>query len=355
MDLMSKLAESSGEWLTGEGSENDIVISTRIRLARNVERFPFVHQMKVEQKQHILKLLQEKSLLALTSLNPEFIDLETYSESELQFLVERQLISKEHAALKGPRGVVLPLNEHYSIMLNEEDHLRIQVIRSGLRLQETWEEICKIDTLLEDHLDFSFSTQFGYLTACPTNVGTGLRVSVMMHLPALSITKQFEKVCQQVQKVSLMVRGLYGEGTQASGHFYQISNQVTLGLTEEEIIAKLNNVVPQIIKYERGVRETLLNENLTSLEDRVWRAFGILKEARSISSKETMELLSNLRLGVHLGLISQIDILKINKLFLRSQPGHLTKLYGLPPGKEADSQERDAIRANFIRSEIHQN
>ncbi|MEK7484268.1 MAG: protein arginine kinase [Planctomycetota bacterium] len=349
MDLVSKLAESSGEWLTGEGAENDIVISTRVRLARNVEGFPFVQQLPTEQKKKILAFLQEKILTALSESKPEFLDLETFSETDLQFFVERQIISKEHASVKVPRGVVFPLNEHYSIMLNEEDHLRIQVIRSGFQLEETWGAIQKLDEKLEDLIDFSFSPQFGYLTACPTNVGTGIRVSVMMHLPALSITKNFEKVCQQVQKVSLMVRGLYGEGTQATGHFYQISNQITLGLTEEEIVAKLHNIVPQIIKYERGVRETLINENLSSIEDRVWRSFGILKEARSISSKETMELLSNLRLGVNLGLIPQLKILTINKIFLRSQPAHLSKLYG----KELEAGDRDAIRAQFIRQEMN--
>lgn len=348
MDLVSKLAESSGEWLTGEGAESDIVISTRVRLARNVEGFPFVQQLSGDQKKKILSFLQDKILAALKDSNPEFLDLETFSETDLQFFVERQIISKEHASLKAPRGVVFPLNEHYSVMINEEDHLRVQVIRSGFRLEETWSAIQKLEEKLEEIIDFSFSSQFGYLTACPTNVGTGIRVSVMMHLPALSITKNFEKVCQQVQKVSLMVRGLYGEGTQATGHFYQISNQITLGLTEEEIVAKLQNIVPQIIKYERGVRETLMNENLVSIEDRVWRSFGILKEARTISSKETMELLSNLRLGVNLGILPQLKIPTINKIFLRTQPAHLSKLYG----KELDLGDRDTIRAQFIRREI---
>jgi protein arginine kinase len=348
MDL-KKLSESPGEWLKNVGGDDDIIISTRIRLARNLQQYPFVHQLSETQRSAILERMRQDALQSLHSLKPQFVNLEAYGDLDLQLFVERQLISKEHAALEGPRGVVFPEDESYSVMMNEEDHLRIQVIKPGFQVEAAWKQISEIDEKLEEVFDFCFSSQFGYLTACPTNIGTGLRVSVMLHLPALSITKQFEKVCQQVQKVSLIVRGLYGEGTQASGHFYQISNQITLGQTEEELIHKIENVVPQIIKYERGVRETLMNENLVSLEDRVWRAYGILRAARSISSKETMELLSNLRLGVNLGILKEINLATINKIFLKSQPAHLTKFYG----KEVESEERDAIRADFIRSELH--
>ena len=207
------------------------------------------------------------------------------STVDRQFLVERHLISREHAYGKGQRGVCIGAKETISIMVNEEDHLRIQGLRSGLQVRETWEQVDDLDTRLEKVLEYAFSPQFGYLTVCPTNVGTGMRVSVMLHLPALVMTRQIDKVFQAVQKISLAVRGLYGEGTQASGDFYQISNQGTLGKTERDILQNIERVIPKIIEFERTVREGLLKDKREVIEDKVWRAYGMLQTARTINSR----------------------------------------------------------------------
>ena len=236
-------------------------------------------------------------------------------------------------------------NEAESLMINEEDHLRLQVLRSGLQLEETWQQASRLDDQLEQKLDFAFSSRLGYLTACPTNVGTGLRVSVMMHLPALVITRQIEKVFQAIARMRLAVRGLYGEGTQASGDFYQISNQVTLGRSEEEILETLSLTIPRIIDYENKAREALMRESASLLEDRIWRALGILTHARRISSEETMTLLSAVRMGLHLKRVKGLDVSLINKLFVDTLPGHLQML----SGKELSQEQRDVMRATQIR------
>ena len=264
------------------------------------------------------------------------------------FLVERHLISREHAFGKGPRGVGLGDRETISIMVNEEDHLRIQGLRSGFHLRAAWESVNEVDSRLEKRLNYAFDSQFGYLTVCPTNVGTGMRVSVMLHLPALVMTRQIEKVFQAVSKINLAVRGFYGEGTQASGDFYQISNQPTLGKSETEIIANVERIIPKIIEYERTVRQGLLDQKRAVVEDKVWRAYGMLQTARTIDSEETMDLLSALRMGVNLSLIPDVPISTVNELFISTQPAHLQKL----ERHELDSPERDIARAAFIRSRL---
>lgn len=231
-------------------------------------------------------------------------------------------------------------------MINEEDHLRIQVMRSGLQIDEAWRQAGDLDDRLETKLDFAFSSRLGYLTACPTNVGTGLRASVMMHLPALVITRQIEKVFQAIARMRLAVRGLYGEGTQAAGDFYQVSNQVTLGKTEEEILETLSLTIPRIIQYEEKARETLARESEIFIEDRIWRAVGLLSRARQISSGEATSLLSAVRMGLHMGRLRGLDVQHINRLFIGSQPGHLQVRHG----GELSPEERDVERARFVRS-----
>jgi len=265
----------------------------------------------------------------------------------MEFLVERHLISKEHADSEGARGVALNDEETVSIMVNEEDHLRLQVLKSGFNLGETWELIDEIDDAIDREVDYAFSPELGYLTACPTNVGTGMRASVMLHLPALLFTRQIEKVITAVGKMHLVVRGLYGEGTQYSGSLHQISNQITLGKSEEEILDNIVSTVPQIVRYERRAREMLLSQNRAKLEDRIYRSLGMLKSARTISSSETITLLSHLRLGINLGLI-EMGIGQVNQLFIRALPAHLQKL----EGKELEPEERDAARATFIRENL---
>jgi protein arginine kinase len=339
---------ATGEWLRGEGPESDIVISSRLRLARNVAGFKFLCRASVDERSRINALLCENIRKADVADDMIYYDLESANAIERSYLVERHLISRELADSRGPRSVAVGRDESLSIMVNEEDHLRIQVLQSGFRLREALQCMNEVDDKLSVLVDYAFSPQYGYLTACPTNVGTGIRVSVMLHLPALEWTKQLRKVFKAVNKMNLAVRGLYGEGTQASGDFYQVSNQVTLGKTEEEIVGTVESVVKQIIRYERKVRQALVTDSRTGLEDRVWRAYGMLKSARVISSDETMDLLSTVRMGVNMGLIGEVSIETVNELFIQTQPAHLQKR----EGREIDTTMRDATRAQFIRSRL---
>jgi protein arginine kinase len=345
---LDNLSHTSGEWLRGTGPESDIVVSSRVRLARNLAAFPFTNRANAHQKLEIEALLRER--IAKLELDPrlEYITLSTLTPLDRQFLVERQLISRELATTDGPRGVALAPQETVSVMVNEEDHLRLQVMRSGFALDEAWRDIDKVDDLLEQRITYAFSEEFGYLTACPTNVGTGMRSSVMLHLPALVLTKQIEKVFRALQKINLAVRGLYGEGSRASGDFYQISNQVTLGKAEQTILSEIREVIPQIIAYERQARSALVRESRQALQDRVSRAFGTLCSATMMTSEETMDLLSSVRLGINLQLLEDITIPTVNELFIHTQPAHLQKLMGTA----LDGEERNSARARYLRSRL---
>ena len=345
---LDDLKHTSGEWLRGTGPEGDIVISSRVRLARNLADFPFSPRLSSHEKTEIERIVLEKLGLCPCGADLAYFDVGHMPELDRQFLVERQLISREHAGGDGNRGVVVGPRECLAMMVNEEDHLRMQVMHSGYGLHDVWDEINRVDDQLEEHLHFAFSPELGYLTACPTNVGTGIRVSVMLHLPALVLTKQIEKVFRALSKINLAVRGLYGEGTQASGDFYQISNQITLGKREEQIIEELEAVVPNIIDYERKGREALVGENRESLHDRVSRAYGILRTAQQISSEETMHLLSSVRMGINLGLIDDLPISTVNELFIHTQPAHLQKL----EGQELPTPQRNVVRAAYLRSRL---
>jgi protein arginine kinase len=347
---LDSLTHTSGEWLRATGPESDIVISSRIRLARNLAAFPFTNRSSAYQKAEIEGLLRDR--IAKLELDPklEYVTVPTLSPLDRQFLVERQLISRELAAAEGPRGVAVGPRETVSIMVNEEDHLRVQVMRSGFALDEAWQDIDRVDDLVEGKVGYAFSEEFGYLTACPTNVGTGMRASVMLHLPALVWTKQIEKVFRALQKINLAVRGLYGEGSRASGDFYQISNQVTLGKSETSILTEIREVIPQIITYERQARAALLRESRQALQDRVSRAFGTLCSATMMTSEETMDLLSSVRLGVNLNLLDDITIRTVNELFIHTQPAHLQKLMG----SLLDGEERNAARARYLRTRLRE-
>lgn len=347
---LDSLTHQSGEWLRGTGPESDIVVSSRIRLARNLSAFPFTNRASQHQKAEIETLLRER--IARLDFLPrlDYLNLATLNPVDRQFLVERQLISREMAAADGPRGLALTAEETVSIMVNEEDHLRLQVMRSGQALEDALAEIDRLDDALEQKVSYAFSEEFGYLTACPTNVGTGMRASVMLHLPALVLTKQIEKVFRALQKMNLAVRGLYGEGSRASGDFYQISNQVTLGKSETTILTEIGAVIPQIIGYERQARQALARESRQVLQDRVSRAYGTLCSATMMTSEETMDLLSSVRLGVNLGIIEEVTIPTVNELFLLTQPAHLQKLVGAP----LDGEERNSARARYLRSRLRE-
>jgi len=262
--------------------------------------------------------------------------------------MERQLISRELSEGHGPRGVIIGDRQQTSIMINEEDHLRMQVLRSGFNVQACWDEMNRLDDAIEAEVAYAFHEQFGYLTACPTNVGTGIRVSVMLHLPALVQTREIQKVFQAMQKMSLAVRGLYGEGSQAMGDFYQISNQFTLGKSEQEIVDLVCSIVPNVIDYERRVRQALISENQQGLHDQVARAYGILRNAQTITSEETLHLLSSLRMGVNLGLIDIPSISLANELLIFTQPAHLQKKLA----RELNSSERNTARAGYLRERL---
>lgn len=345
---INDLLNHTSEWLKGTGPNSDIVISSRIRLARNLDKFPFPNWANKKQAEEVLENIEEaKEKLGILK-NTTTFRLEELDGIDRQFLVERHLMSHEHAQKTDQRAVIIDSEEIIAIMVNEEDHIRMQVMQSGFNIFEAWNIINKIDDELARELPFAFSHEWGYLTACPTNTGTGLRGSVMMHLPALVMTKQINRVLAAIAKLSFTTRGLYGEGTQASGNLFQISNQVSLGHSEEEILDNINGFIKQIIEQEQQARESLLSGNRALLEDRVQRSFGILKSAYVISSQETVELLSMLRLGCDLNMIKDIDLRAINELFIITQPAHLQKR----ENKKLTQAERDVKRAELIRNRL---
>jgi protein arginine kinase len=347
---LNDILKTSGEWLRGTGPESEIVISSRVRLARNVRPFHFITKMDTTERADCEGIIAQRIGEAKIAQPGTYIELHNTDPMDRKLLVERHLISKEHEDATHARGVAITENEAVALMVNEEDHIRLQVLQSGFQLNEAWKLCNRIDDELEKHLDYAFSPQLGYLTACPTNVGTGLRVSVMLHLPALVLTRHIEKVFQAVAKMNLAVRGLYGEGTEASGHFYQISNQVTLGRNEEEVVRNVEQVIPGIVRYEHNARETLMTKDRKRLEDRVWRAYAMLKYAQLLPSDEAMMLLSAVRMGVHLGVLKDIPLRTVNELFIYLQPAHLQKL----TGRVLEPLERDIRRAEFVRTTLAQ-
>jgi protein arginine kinase len=346
---LNSLTNRLGEWLRGTGPESDVVVSTRIRLARNLAGAPFTTRASPHQKAETEARIRE-ALASLDLPGPlGYVNVAALPAIDRQFLVERQLISRELAGvLEGPRGVAFDDREAISIMVNEEDQLRVQSMRSGLDLDAAWDAIDQIDDLIESRIEYAFSDDFGYLTACPTNVGTGMRASVMLHLPALGLAKQIEKAFKALQKINLVVRGLYGEGSRALGDFFQISNQVTLGKSEVASLSDIRSVIQEIIKYERMARSTLMREARQNVHDKVARALGTLQSATMMTSEETMELLSAVRLGVHLKLIGDLSPVTVNELFIYTQPAHLQKLVGEP----LDGEARNAARARFLRQRL---
>ncbi len=346
---LADLTHSAGEWLRGGGPMHDVVISSRVRLARNLAGVPFLTQCSQEQQGDLAGRLRDEILAAKISRKVLYVDIDGACELDRQLLVERHLISRQHAGASHPRGVAVSGDETSAIMVNEEDHLRIQVLRGGLDLRDAVVEINRMDDLLESRLDYAFHSRYGYLTACPTNVGTGLRVSVMLHLPALKMTGEIEKAFRAASDMRLAIRGLFGEGTEASGDFFQVSNQTTLGKTEEQIVDEfLGEMVPQFIKYERRARTSLMKRRSIAIDDKAQRSLALLRSTRLISSDETMYLLSLVRLGVNLKRIEDIDLETVNELFLLTQPAHLQRILDTELSPEA----RAEARATYIRQRL---
>lgn len=346
--MVDDFLKQDSEWLRGTGPSSNIVFSSRTRLARNLDKIPFSNWAHRKQLEDILVSVKEAAQASNFLKNAAFIRLKDSSEVDRFFLVERHLMSPEHAKDVEYKALIVDPKEIVSIMVNEEDHLRIQVIQSGLNMRECWRIIDEIDTDLSKKLPFAYSAKWGYLTACPTNTGTGLRGSVMIHLPALVFAGQVGKVLQAIAKLGLNIRGLYGEGTETTGNIFQISNQVSMGMSEEDIIDNIERIVNQIISREDATRKAILAKNREALVDRISRAYGTLKSAHIITSNETVALLSAIRLGVDLGVVKNLDRRMVNELFILTQPAHLQKL----EGRVLNSNERDIKRANLIRERL---
>lgn len=345
---LNDFINNTGQWLKGTGSFSHIVMSSRVRLARNLSLRPFPSRAR---KKELVEILEDikKVFEQVDQFNDTvFLRIGELDNIDKQFLVERHLMSHDHASTPEGRALVVSPEEILSVMVNEEDHLRLQVMESGLNLDEAWKIANAVDDALSEKLEFAYSSQWGYLTACPTNTGTAMRGSVMLHLPALVMTKQINKVLAAVAKLSFASRGFYGEGTQASGNFYQISNQVSLGHSEGDVIQNINGLIRQIIEQEEQARQTLYMQNKPMLEDKIFRSYGVLRNAHIISSQETVELLSMVRLGVDMEVIKDVSRHSINDLFIQIQPAHLQKI----EGKRLSAVERDTKRASLIRQKL---
>ncbi len=346
--LIDEMVDKPAPWLSGDGPDSFAVLSSRIRLARNISEFPFPPAAGTDVREKLIDFLSTAFEKIPNLKEGDFYKSADIDDISQKFLVERHLISPEFMRGGTGRGLYIDDREKISIMVNEEDHLRLQVISSGMSLTECWDEANKVDDELSKVLTFDFEDSFGYLTSCPTNVGTGLRASLLIHLPGLALTREIDNVINRISKVGLMVRGFYGEGTDVLGNLFQISNQTTLGRTEDEIIDSLCKVSAQILEYEKTAQETLMRDAPEQIEDKVWRSYGILTSARVLTSNEVMNLLSALRLGLSLELIDRITYREINQLMIITQPAHLQKLVG----REMDNTERDMVRAELVRERL---
>lgn len=336
-------------WLEASGDHADIVLSTRVRLARNLQGHAFGPRARVNDREAVLKRFRASSGRAESLKEGTLLELSELPARTRRILLERRLVTRDLLGdADGPaRGTAVHLSDDgpVSVMINEEDHLRVQSLVSGLRIGHAWRIVDRLDEELGRELPFAYHHEFGFLTSCPTNVGSGLRASVFMHLPGLVLTKEIGKVLQGLGQVGLTFRGLYGEGSEVVGNFFQVSNQTTLGKTEEDLVDHLDKIVRQVIQYELQARQVLLRDARAVTEDKIWRAYGLLRYARSLSFEELMNLLSGVRLGVSLKLLPGLRVYTLNKMMIFTQPAHLEQAAGrdLPPS------EGDAHRAAYVR------
>jgi protein arginine kinase len=348
MDLTS-IPDLGLGWLDASGENSDVVLSTRVRLARNLQGHAFGPRARVNDREAVLGQVRDLGLRAEALRGGRLVQLADLDARTRDILLERRLISKDLLGEDGapPRGaaVVVAHDAPLGVMVNEEDHLRLQSILSGLRLHEAWSQVDRLDEELGRELPFAFHPTYGFLTSCPTNVGTGLRASVLVHLPGLVLTKEISKVLHGLGQVGLTFRGLYGEGSEVVGNFFQISNQTTLGKTEEDLVEHLDRVVRQVVKHEAQARAMLLRDARAVTEDKIWRAYGLLRYARSLSFEELMNLLSGVRLGVSLNLLPKPRVYTLNKLMIFTQPAHLEEA----AGRDLSEAEGDAHRASYVR------
>ncbi len=346
---LDEFFKQPNEWMRGEGPDSVIVVSSRVRLARNLRGFAYPGRSKKDDRTKVLEVLNA-AFLQMPELKKVFSEsLDNLSPIDKQILVERHLISREHAAKGVGSGVIINEGETISVMINEEDHIRMQALHGGLQLKSVFRAIDKLDAELEQLVDYDFSERFGYLTACPTNVGTGMRASSMLHLPGLVLAEQINPVIQAVNKLHLAVRGLYGEGTEAMGNLFQISNQTTLGEKEQDIVERLNKVIHQIVEHEINARASLTEKRPQMVADQIGRAFGILTNAHILTSKEALNLLSLIRLGLDLEMFQHLDRAAVDELFILTQPAHLQRSVE----KKLSPEERDSRRAELVRKKLH--
>ena len=347
---LSLLPDGGMAWLDASGPASNLVLSTRIRLARNLAQRPFGTRASLSDREAVLRDVLAAAEDTISLRNALTFRLDQLERVDRQLLHERHLVSKELAGLEDHAsarpGAALLVQDRVGVMLNEEDHLRLQTLSSGFDLEAAYQTVDRLDGELGQQLPFAFHPEFGYLTSCPTNVGTGLRASVLIHLPGLVLTKEISKVLQSLAQVGLTFRGLYGEGSEVVGNFFQLSNQTTLGKSEQELLDHLGKMVRQVIEYEEQARQVLLRDVPTIIEDKVWRAYGLLRHARTLSFDEAMNLLSGVRLGVGLGLVDRVGLYGLNKLLVHTQPIHLA----VGEGVAVDDPELQVRRARYVRS-----
>lgn len=333
-------------WIRGDGPHAEIILSTRIRLARNLERYAFKERCSPEDQERAREEIE-------SALRPgdlgfsriQSLRLSGLSDRELSLLLEKHLVSRDLVSSRGSASLVLGDDARLSLLVNEEDHLRIQSLLPGFQVEEAWRLAQETDVVLRGRLRFAFHHDFGFLTSCPTNTGTGLRASVLIHLPALVLTREISKVLQGISQIGLTFRGLYGEGSDVIGNYFQISNQTTLGKTELELVQHLAKITQQVVEYEENARQVLARDALDEIEDKVWRAYGILSCARAVSFDETMNLLSAVRLGVSMKLLPRVSVIDLNRLLLFTQSAHLEAR----AGRALLVREAEVERANLIR------
>lgn len=344
---LGSFAEKEVGWLKDSGKNDSCIISSRIRLARNLKNYPFPNSASNEQLNAVLKEIFSIADTITYLKKAKKIKLDDCTDIDRRMLLERHLISHEQAVSSVNGGVIVDDREQISIMVNEEDHLRIQYISAGQNLFEAWDVINRLDDEISKKLEYSYSDKWGYLTACPTNTGTGMRASCQLHLPALGMTNGLRTTMESINRLGMVVRGLYGEGTKIMGDILQISNQVTLGITEQRITDSLKRLVLQVVERENKVREKIIQADEQSLKDRVFRSMGILSNAYKISFSEALDLMSNIRLGIYSGMID-LEIGKLNNLMIKIQPAHIQEI----EKKKLGSLERDVIRAEYIKKAI---
>ncbi|MGD8922092.1 MAG: protein arginine kinase [Candidatus Zixiibacteriota bacterium] len=346
--MFDDMAKSPAAWLTGKGSDSLVVISSRVRVARNVAGCLFPPAADVETKKRIVSYFDSASTKSKLLSSGDYHKAMDIGDLDRDFLIERHLISPVFLDGDLSKALFIGADERVSIMINEEDHLRIQALAAGLDPRGAYELAMQYESEVGKYLEFDYDADFGYLTACPTNVGTGMRASILIHLPGMVLTKEIDRMISRITRSGLIVRGFYGEGSDVLGNLFQISNQNTLGLAEEEIVNQITRVAEEIIESEATARQRLIDEAGDMIEDKIWRAYGILKHARVLTSDEVMNLLSAVRLGHAMKIIDFLDISLINEILLLSQPAHLQKYYG----QEMDNNRRDFVRAQMVREKL---